>query len=812
MNPLLNDLRYAWRMLRKHPGFTFVAVLTLALGIGANTAVFSVVNTVLLRPLPYPQAERLIYVWRMEQSDPQREYPISLPTFADVRSRNQSFDSYFAFSNASLTLTGEGQPESLSGILATADFWRVVGITPAIGRAFTAEEDAPGKNRVALISDKLWKRRFNANPQAIGQDIRLDGEPRMIIGVMPPEFNFPRADVEVWLPLGIDSLDTVKYARGQHFLSTMARLKPGVTLEQARADVQTIAEHLKKEFQSFGQSYSLNPELLRDHLFGDLQRPLMILLGAVVLVLLIACVNVANLVLGRATARWKEMALRSALGASRWSLIRLLLVESVLLAVIGGAAGLLLAMYGVEALIRINPAGIPNQKIAIDGFVIAFTFLLSLLASVLFGLVPAWQASKADLNQALRETSRSATGAKHLKLMRSALVVAEISLSLVLLVSAGLLIQSFWKLLAVNPGFRAENVATCNITLPAAKYPQEWQQADFFRRTRAQVSAMPGVESAGFATSLPFSGSRGRSSFSIDARPTPPNTDGPAADRHQVAPGYFTAIGIPLKAGRDFTDADDIQHPGVVIINETAAKLYWPNENPLGQRLTIGMGQEVKLYGRPVSREIVGIIGNVKHAELKADFQPEMYIPAYQVPTASMTLVVRGQAAANTLIGSMRRAVASIDPGQPIRGEQLLAAAIARSLAPQRFVTTLLLLFALLALLLAMVGIYGVMSYAVMQRTQEIGIRIALGAQTRDVLKLIVGQGLMLALLGAAIGMGASIGLTRLMSGLLYGVSPTDPATFAVIGSLLVSVALVACYVPARRATKIDPMVALRYE
>jgi putative ABC transport system permease protein len=796
-------------MLLKNPGFTLVAVITLALGVGANTAIFSVVNAVLLRPLPYPHAERMVYVFEGKQSDPKAEDSISPHNFTDIRSRNQSFDSYFAFNYVSFTLTGDQQPEALNGVQASADFGRVVGMAPFLGRVFTAEEDAPGKDHVALISDGLWRRRFGADPQIVGRNVQLNGELYTVIGVMPPNFDFPNPDIEVWAPL---ALDLAKYSRGTAFLSGAARLKPNVTAEQARADLQNIAERLKKEIPNFDPTFTLKVETAREHLFGDLGRPLTILLGAVALVLLIACVNVANLMLGRATARWKEMSLRSALGASRWSLVRLLLVESALLAVIGGSLGLMLASYGVDTLKAINPAAIPTyEKITIDGYVIAFTLLISLLAVALFGLAPAWQATKTDLNQALRENSRSATGARRLKLMRGALVVAEISLSLVLLVSAGLLLESLSKLLNVNPGFRTENIATCSINLPRAKYPEDRRQAEFYRRALQQARAIPGVESAGLVTALPFSGSRGHSPFSIDGR-TAPQSNGPSADRHQVAPGYFAAMGIPLLAGRDFTDADDMEHPGAAIINETAAKRFWPNENPIGKRITIGMPQEVKLYGKAVSREIIGVVGNVKHEQLKDDFQPEMYIPAWQLPTLNMTLIVRGKAPAESLISGIRRAVQSVDSEQPIRRAQLMETAIASTVAPQRMVAVLLSIFAGLALALALIGIYGVMSYMVAQRTQEIGVRMALGAQSRDVLKLILRQGMTLALIGVGLGLPVSVALTRLMKGLLYGVSPNDPLTFAGIALLLTCVATLAALIPARRATKVDPMVALRVE
>jgi putative ABC transport system permease protein len=810
LNTLSQDLRYSLRMLMKRPGFTIVALITLALGIGANTAVFSVVNAVLLRPLPFPQSERLVYVWESLRSDPKVEDSMTPYNFTDLRERNQDFDAYFAFRYTNMALTGAGVPESLNAIEASADFGRTMAVAPALGRVFAADEDQPGKNSVAIISDGFWKRRFGSSLQVVGQSVQLNGEAHTIIGVMPAGFDFPAPDIDVWKPL---ALDLSKYRRGTAFLQGVARLKDGVTLEQARADLLAISAQLEEQYPNNNRDVTFKPVLLRTQLVGEIEKPLLILFGAVVLVLLIACVNVANLVLGRATARWKEIALRSALGASRGSLIRLLLTESVLLGLFGGVLGLLLAAYGIDALTKINPDAISSRhQVTMDGFVIAFTFAMSLVTGVLFGLVPAWQATGTDLNRALREDNRTATGAGRLKVIRSGLVVAEIGLSLVLLVGAGLLLQSFWKLLHVNPGFRPENVVTCAVSLPRVRYPEARQRADFYRRTLDELRATPGVESAAAVTSLPFSGSRGNSSFTIDGRPVPADSNGPSADRHQTSPGYFQAMGIPLLAGRDFSDTDDSTHPGVVIINETAAKQFWPDEDPIGKHLTVGMPDEVALYGKPVSREIIGIVGNIKHQELNGDFQPEIYFPAWQLPADNMALVVRGPAAAENLINGMRSAVLSVDKDQPIRRARLLESSIARSVAPQRFVTMLLMLFAAIALLLAAVGIYGVMSYTVAQRTHEIGIRIALGAQTNDVLRLVVGQGMLLAGLGLAVGLVAALALTRLMQTLLFNISASDPITFAAIALLLGGVALLACYLPARRAAKVDPMVALRYE
>jgi putative ABC transport system permease protein len=809
MDSIINDIRYGIRSLLKQPGFTAIATITLALGIGANTAIFSVVNAVLLRSLSYPHAEQMVYVLEGRLSDPKFEGSYSPQNFIDMRSRNHSFDSYAALSFVSFTLTGDQQPEAVNGVLASSDFGRVTGSAPALGRWFTADEDAPEKEHVALISDGLWKRRLGGDMQVVGKSIQLNGVPYTVIGVMPPAFSFPSSNYEVWAPLALDS---AKYEREHGFLQGVARLKPNVTVEQARADLQGIEEQIKRENPSWGRGLTVKVMPFREYRFGSLDRPLMILLGAVALVLLIACVNVSNLMFGRATAKWKEMALRSALGASRWSLVRMLLVESAMLAAVSGGLGLLLAKYGIYALVAISPSALPTpEKITIDGSVIAFTLLISLLTIALFGLAPALQITKTDLTQALRENSRSTIGARRVKVMRGALVVGEICLSLVLLASAGLLLESLWRLLRVSPGFRAEHVVTCRIDLPPNKYPEDKAQARFFRSLLKEAHAIPGIEQASLVTSLPFSGSRGTSSFSIDGRPTDPGNE-TSADRHQVAPGYFAAMGIALLAGRDFTDSDDMEHPGVAIINETAANRFWPNENPLGKRITIGMGQEVKLYGKPVSREIVGVVGNVRHEQLKDDFQPEMYIPAWHLPAQTMMLIVRSNAPTESLINSMRQAVQSIDRDQPIRRPQTLEAAISRTVAPLKFVTVLLALFAGLALTLAIIGIYAVMSYAVVQRTQEIGIRMALGAQYSDVLKLVLGHGVSLTLGGIGLGLVCSLALTRVMASLLFEVRPTDATTLVVVSVTQALIAMLACYIPARRAAKVDPLVALRYE
>ncbi|HSP05562.1 MAG TPA: ABC transporter permease, partial [Acidobacteriota bacterium] len=537
MDTLLQDLRYSFRLLWKKPGFAAIVILTLALGIGANTAVFTVINALLLRPLPYPDADRLVFVWESRLSDPAMEDSLSPHNFTDIGQRARSLQSYFAFRYGTFNLTAGGQPEALSGVLASADFGRTMGITPAIGRMFGAAEDVPGRDRAVVLSDGLWKRRFGGDPQILGTQIRLNGELFSVLGVMPPDFRYPHPDVELWVPL---ALDLSKSKRGTSFLTSVARLKPGVTEEAASSEALQVGGQFRKDFPEVGPDFSLLMEPFREHLYGKMERPLMILFGSVALVLLIACVNVANLMLSRASSRSKEIAVRSALGASRASLIRLLLLEGLLLALLAGAAGILLAAYGIQILTSIYPAAIPaSANLSMDIRVIGFTVLVSVMTGVLFALAPAWHAAQAGLNQTLQESGRAVSSARRVKLFRSALVVTEICLSLVLLVGAGLLLKSLWKELAVNPGFEAQNVVTCMISLPQSHYGDSSAQTAFFRRALDAMRDLPGVESAGFATSLPFSGSRGVSSFSIDGRPDVAGTNGPEADRHQVSPGYF---------------------------------------------------------------------------------------------------------------------------------------------------------------------------------------------------------------------------------------------------------------------------------
>ncbi|MCI0491299.1 MAG: ABC transporter permease [Blastocatellia bacterium] len=809
MNTFLQDLRYGIRMLMKRPVFTVVAVLTLALGIGANTAIFSVVNAVLLRSLPYPHAERIIQLW--EKSDEQKVYTgsVSPHNFTDWRNQSQSFEYVAAYRYAPFTLTGGDRPERLNGLMVSSDFLSVMGVQPLLGRDFLPEEDMPGRNRAVILSHGLWQRRFAGNRELIGQTLTLNNESYTVVAVMGQDFRFPRS-VELWSPLG---LDLSRANRGTKFLFTMGRLKPGVTVESARAEMETIARNLEQQYPENNTGIGINLVTLHKEIVGDVELGLWILLGAVLLVLLIACANVANLQLARAAARQKETAIRTALGASPWHLIKQFLTESLLLAFVGGGLGLLLAMWGIDLLATLGQNDIPRiREAGIDGRVLGFTALISLLTSLVFGFAPALQATRVNLNETLKEgDSHSIAGWRGPK-ASSLLVVAEMALSMVLLVGAGLLINSFLRLQNVDPGFKPENALTMMLSLPQAKYGEPHSQAAFFQQTLQRISTLEGVAEVGAVTDLPFSGSRSRSSFIIEGRSPENESVQWAADVRMVSPGYFSAMGIRLLRGRDLTDRDAKESPGAAVINQTMAERFWPGEDAIGKRIAMGSPEEIALYGKPFWREVVGIVGDIKHQRLDLANEPEMYFSYLQMPAPSMVLVVRGTDDSGKLIGAIRSAVQSVDPDQPVSRVMMMDERLAQSISNERLNTWLLAALAALALALAAVGIYGVMSYAVTRSTREIGIRMALGARASDVLRLIVGQGLKLTLLGVTIGAAGAWALTRFMSSLLYEVTATDPLTFAGVSALLVIVALTACYLPARRATRVDPMVALRYE
>jgi putative ABC transport system permease protein len=824
MDNLLKDLRYGLRMLIKNPGFTVVAVIALTLGIGANSAIFSVVNAVLLRPLPYDDPDKLMI---MSERSPQLEgMSISYPNFLDWREQNQVFEHIAVFRRQSYNLTGSGEPERLTGGIVSADMFPALKATPIMGRTFTNDEDKPGGALVTVLSYGLWQRRFGADPSIVGQSLTLNGKPYTVIGVMPQGFLFP-SRVELWIPVGHEYSSPNWQNRGNHpGLYGVARLKEGVTLEQARTEMDAIAARLEEQYPNtnIGGRVSITP--LYENVVRGIRPALLVLLGAVGFVLLIACANVANLLLARAAARQKEIAVRTALGASRTRLIRQLLTESVLLSLAGGALGLVLANWGVDLIVAVSPNNIPRvAEIGLDSRVVIFTLAVSMLTGIIFGLVPALQASKPDLNETLKDAGRGSTGGLHRQIVRRVLVVAEVALSLVLLVGAGLTIRSFYRLGQVNPGFSTDNLLTLQVSLPAAKYPTPEQRLNFYEQTRERIAALPGVQSAAVATGLPLGNNGNQTSFTIEGQPDPPPGETPLMEVVYISPDYLKTMNIPLLAGRAFSyddkqsaqadllpgraaDSAGRDSPGVLIIDETFAKRYWPDEDPIGKRVRFGgRGRDNPLL------TVVGIVGRVKMEGLNVDSnRVQGYLPYMRGPWNSMTFVARTAGDPQNLAAAARQEVLAVDGDLPVFSVRTLEQIQADSVAPQRLNMLLLGIFAGVALILAGVGIYGVMAYSVTQRTHEIGIRMALGARRGDVVKLVVGQGMLLSLVGVALGLGAAFALTRVMSSLLFEVSATDPATFFGISALLVGVALVACFVPALRASRVDPMVALRYE
>ncbi|MFL6207313.1 MAG: ABC transporter permease [Pyrinomonadaceae bacterium] len=807
MGTFLQDLRYGVRMLLKHPGFTVIAVLALALGIGANSAIFSVVNTVLLRPLPFPEPERLVRLGEGTRGARPERGVFSFPDYKDVQAQAQTLEAVAGYqgSGGVLTTTDGAEPERVRGANVSADYFKVLGVQPELGRVFTRAEDQPNAT-VIVISHGLWQRRFGANPQIIGQQLKLGSSSLTVVGVMPAGFEFPfRAQhQDFWEPIN-DRPTPEREQRDARTLEVIARLKPGVTVEQAHAELETISRRFEQQYPAANTNIAIAPVALHDDLTGDVRPALFILLGAVGLVLLIACANVANLLLARATARQKEIAIRTALGASRLRIVRQLLVESLLLALAGGGLGLLLAMWGVDLLVAASPADIPRvQQVGLDARVLAFTLALSALTGIAFGLVPALHASKPDLNDALKDGSRGSTESLRRNRVRSLLVVAEVALSLMLLIGAGLLLKSFMRLLQTDAGFDAGHVLTFDIPLSRQRYDTPAKQADFFHRLIERAQTLPSIETAGVVNILPLSELDESISFQIAGRPPAPPGAVPEGNYTVASPGYFAALKLALRAGRLFNAQDNAQAPPVALVSEALVRRYFAGENPIGQRL--------KLDSEDQPREIVGVVGDVRRAALETEAQPEYYLPYEQAPERRMNLVVRTTGDAAAMTATVRGAVKELDKDQLIWQTRTLEELRSASVASRRFNMMLLGLFAVVALLLAVLGIYGVMAYSVTRRTHEIGVRIALGAQGRDVLKLIIGQGMTLAVIGVGLGLLGALAITRTMASLLYGVSATDPAIFAGLALLLAFVALVACYVPARRATKVDPMVALRYE
>ena len=823
LEELWQDLRCGARMLAKNPGFTLIAVITLALGIGANSAIFSVVNSVLLRELPYRDPQRLVMVWSdspLQQAQTGlTEGPFTAADFRDLRDQNQSFEQMAAFTAHRLNITGGDGPELLGGVSATANLFALLGVEVRLGRVFNPEEDQPGNNRVVVLSDGLWRRRFGSDPKIIGQTISLDNEPYTVIGVAAPDFQFPpkaslpaayqfHPEVNFYTPMALTPGEWSN--RGPGFLTAIARLKSKTGFEQAQADVVGIAERLARQYPDSNRNESVRLVLIHQQAVGKTQTALLALLGAVGVVLLIACANVANLLLARAAARQKEMAIRAALGAGRWRVIRQLLTESLLLAASAGALALLLAVWGVDLLRTMAPDNFPRAgEISVDARVFGFTLVVSMLTGIMCGLIPAIQGSRMDLNETLKDGGRSYDAAGRNRL-GSALVVAEVALSMLLLVGAGLMLRSFIRLMSVDPGFDPQNALTMVIGLPQSKY-QPPQRAAFFQQLLERLRAAPGVRSV-CAVYPPLGGGEAGAGFSIEGRPPIAPGEPRLAAPRWVSPDYFKAMKIQLLKGRDFTEGDSINALPVIIINEAMARQYWPNEDPIGKR--VASTDDNFWRDKPLWREIVGVVKDVRYTALDIEARAQMYTPFTQFPPvfSDRTLMARADGDPLKLVAAVRGEVQAIDKDQPISHIRTMGELVAGSVSQRRFNLLLLAVFAGLALLLAAVGIYGVISYSVEQRTREIGLRMALGAQTRDVLRLVVKQGMTLTLIGAVIGLIAALGLMRMIKSLLFGVSATDPVTFLVVAPLLAMVALLACYLPARRAMKVDPLVALKAE
>jgi predicted permease len=792
------DVRFGTRALLKRPGFTFVAILTLALGVGANTAIFSVVNAVLLRPLPFKDSARLVMVWNngAEAAGGDRT-PLAVADLLDWRSQSRTFESIGAFQSGTFNYTGGEVPEQLRGVGVTANVLSLLGAVPQIGRDFQTADEQVGAERTILISDRFWRSHFAADKQVVGRHILLSGVSTAIIGVMPANLDFPSSEIDLWRAMQLET----PTRRGPYFLTGVGRLKPGVQIQQARAESLAI----KSTLENYNLDFNVLP--VNEFIFGDVRPALVALFVAVTLVLLIAAVNVANLTLVRGASRLKEISIRTALGASRGRIIRRLLTESLLLAIAGGVLGTLCAFWGVSALVQFAPENLPRvNQIKIDGIVLLWTAVVSLLTGLAFGLVPAWQGSRLNLNEALRDGGRASTESAGRRRGRGVLVIAELALAVMLLTGAGLLVKSLWRLQKVDLGINPERVLTMQIALRGQRYEKPEAVRDLNSRLIEQTKNLPGVQVAALTNSLPPDETEFSSDFTIEGKTLVKDVP-QIAYFNLVSTEYFHALGIPLRAGRTFTSSDSSDSPRVILINETLRRRFFSGEDPIGKRLNLSS------TGKPDWTQIVGVVGDAKYNGMADDVQPAIYQPIQQAPIWGFALILKTNVADPlSLTTAVRNEVSKLDPGLPVTKVSTMEQRVATAMAPPRFRTTLIALFAVVALVLACVGIYGVISYSVTQRTHEIGIRIALGAQRRNVLQLILGQGALLAVIGVMLGLGSAFALTRLMAGLLFGVTPTDPLTFICVPLGLMAVALLASYLPARRATKVDPLVALRYE
>ncbi len=810
-----DQLRYAVRSLVRTPGFSLISVITLALGIGVNTGVFSVANAVLFHSLPFNQPRRIMMLWetysRLKTGGD--KVPVAASSFLDWKEQNKVFESMAAFTTFSFSLTGfNGPPAKLDGVEATAEFFSALGVRPAKGRAFMPGEDQPGKNHVAVISDGLWRQQFGDDPNIVGQTINLTGEKYEVIGIMPPGFDFPEgatmpatldfpAKTQIWVPLVFTP--EAKKDRFTFSLAVIARLKPGVTMAQAQSDMSTIAANIDRAYRS-GRGFGARVMELREQMVSGVRLALLVLFGAVALVLLIACSNVANLLLVRFSMRQKDIALRTALGSSRSELIRQMLTESVVLAIGGCVIGLFLAELGIHILQSMNGDFPRVNEISINGWVLAFAFLIAVATGIISGVIPAIDASRTDPNTVLKEESRSASASARSRNVRSLLIISEFSLTLVLLISAGLLIRSFMLLQQVRLGFNSENVLTMRFALPEYKYGKPKQQAAFVKQLLQQVSTAPGVESAAVAINLPLTGTGTSVTFDIVGRPAPTAQDRPMADFSIATPDYFKTMQIPLRQGRFFTEQDSGSAPSVVIINEAMAKMYWPNQNPIGQRLTQGLDPT------RTEREVVGVVGNVRQSSLTDDPVPALVVPVDQLPYNLLFLITRTKAEPLSMTSIVLGSLQKVDRDQPVYDVKTMEQVVHDSNTQRSFNMFLLSSFAGLALVLAMVGVYGVIVFSVSQRKQELGIRMALGAQPGDIRKLILKQGLILAGVGLAIGLSVAFGVTHIMASLLYHISATDPMVFGGASLILTALALLATYAPAHKAAKLEPMIILR--
>jgi len=812
MNTLWQDVRFGIRMLAKNPGFTAIAVLTLALGIGANTAIFSIVNGVLLKPLPYTHPEKIVNVWGRFTGIglPDDRNWVSAPEFRDLQELSQSFSSLAAMTTASFNISGGARPERVEGAVVSPSFFTVLGLKPAAGRLFADREAQPGHDQELLLAYGLWERRFGRDPSVVGRKLEVNGKEMVIVGVMPEGFDYPE-DAEMWQPLAFTNDDLSPDNRGSHGYEVIARIKPDLTLVQAREDMDRVTHSIIERnasypYKKFNYAVLLVP--LLEQTVGDVQTALWVLCGAVGVVLLIACVNVASLLLARASARQKEIAIRVSLGAGRWRIARQMLTESLLLSSMGGLAGLLVAPYAMRGIIQLGNVALPRiASVKMDGWVLLFTLVISLGTGLLFGLAPALQVLHASPYEDLKDGGRSGSEGGSAGKLRRVLVVCETALSVILLVGAGLLMRSFLQVLAVDPGFHADTVLTMRVSLPGTKYSQPDQVRNFFRDVLQRIDKLPGVEAAGATVALPLSGLGGSGTTTVDTQAVPVDKRTPEITWRPVTVDYFKAMGIPVLRGRAFNEFDSEHSQPVVIVDDTFAQAFFPNQDPIGKRLHLGGLQSTRPW-----MTIVGEVSHVHYLALGSPLRPQLYWPEMQNPYSTMSLAIRTSVDPLSLTSAVEQQILSVDPDQPVY--QVRSMEQLRSIwLSERFLALLLVgLFAGLALILAAVGIYGVMAYTVARRTREIGVHIALGAAAKDVMGMILRQGSILTGIGLAVGILGAFGLTRLMSTMLYGVSTVDPLAYIAGAVVLFAVSLAACCIPARRATKVDPLVALRYE